>query len=125
MSGRYRDGLDNPDGMPVMPEGTNGPPPERAQRNVVRTRNAILAALNLPDLPGLPALDTLVTAVLGQRAQDRAFWLSHYFLVFYFIAHQLFRVFPCSSSAQLDALREFALEVAVEVEQEQAKERQP
>lgn len=104
-----RDGL--PDGL--LPEGTNGPAPPR--RNMVATRNAIMAALNLPDLPGLPSLDTLTTAVLGQRAQDRAFWLGYYFLAVYFLGHQLMHWFPCSASAQVDALREFALD-AVEAQ---------
>lgn len=129
MSRHSRDGRDNPDGLPiaVLPEGTEGPAEERSrsQRGVVKTRQAIMAALNLPDFPGLPSLDLLTSAVLGQRAQDRAFWLTYYLLLGYFLGHQLFGLIPCSSSAQLDALREFALEVQAEVEQPLEERRQP
>lgn len=97
----------HPDGL-LPPEGTNAPAPSRRDQPEVKTRNAVLAALKLPDASGLPSLDVLVTSVLGQRAQDRAFWLWHYFLAIYFLGHLLGAYFPCRYSMAIDTMKQLS-----------------
>ena len=98
----------------LVPEGTNAPPPVRAQAQAqqqaqdkapaVKTRSALLTALGLPDLPGLPSHEVLLTAIIGQRVQDRALWLLVGFMVLYTLGHGLFGVGPCPDSTTLETI---------------------
>jgi hypothetical protein len=113
----------------IPPEGTNAPLPVRAQAHgqqaqdkppPLKSRSALLAALGLPDLPGLPSHEVLLSAIIGQRVQDRVLWLLVLAIAAYFFGHGLFGWGPCPDATTLATIRELVPDLEQRAQAEDA-----